>query len=83
MKKRWTALLLALAMLSALAVGALADEQKKDETAAETAQTTPDAEGTLSSRSRRMSPRSSAWTMTRCTRTCATASTVSPPPSGV
>ena len=47
MKKRWTALLLALAMLSALAVGALADEQKKDETAAETAQTTPDAEGTL------------------------------------
>ena len=49
MKKRWTALLLALAMLSALAVGALADEQKKDETAAEeTAQTTPDAAGTLS-----------------------------------
>lgn len=48
MKKRWTALLLVLAMLSALAVGALADEQKKDETAAETAQTTPDAEGTLS-----------------------------------
>ena len=47
MKKRWTALLLVLAMLSALAVGALADEQKKDETAAETAQTTPDAEGTL------------------------------------
>ena len=48
MKKRWTALLLALAMLSALAVGALADEQKKDETTAETAQTTPDAAGTLS-----------------------------------
>ena len=48
MKKRWTALLLALAMLSALAVGALADEQKKEETAAEeTAQTAPDAEGTL------------------------------------
>ena len=47
MKKRWTALLLVLAMLSALAVGALADEQKKDETAAETAQTTPDAAGTL------------------------------------
>ena len=48
MKKRWTALLLALAMLSALAVGALADEQKKDETAAEeTAKTAPDAEGTL------------------------------------
>ena len=47
MKKRWTALLLAFAMLSALAVGALADEQKKDETAAETAQTTPDAAGTL------------------------------------
>ena len=47
MKKKWTALLLALAMLSALAVGALADEQKKDETAAETAQTAPDAEGTL------------------------------------
>ena len=47
MKKKWTALLLALAMLSALAVGALADEQKKEETAAETAQTTPDAEGTL------------------------------------
>ena len=48
MKKRWTALLLALAMLSALAVGALADEQKKDETAAETAQTAPDVAGTLS-----------------------------------
>ena len=48
MKKRWMALLLALAMLSALAVGALADEQKKDETAAETAQTAPDAAGTLS-----------------------------------
>lgn len=48
MKKRWTALLLVLAMLSALAVGALADEQKKDETAAETAQTAPDAAGTLS-----------------------------------
>lgn len=47
MKKRWTVLLLALAMLSALAVGALADEQKKDETAAETVQTAPDAEGTL------------------------------------
>ena len=48
MKKRWMALLLALAMLSALAVGALADEQKKDETAAEeTAQTAPDAAGTL------------------------------------
>ena len=47
MKKRWTALLLVLAMLSALAVGALADEQKKDGTAAETAQTAPDAEGTL------------------------------------
>ena len=47
MKKRWTALLLALAMLSALAVGALADAQKKDETAAETAQTAPDAAGTL------------------------------------
>ena len=48
MKKRWTALLLALAMLSALAVGALADEQKKDETTAEEiAQTAPDAEGTL------------------------------------
>ena len=47
MKKKWTALLLALAMLSALAVGALADEQKKEETAAETAQTAPDAEGTL------------------------------------
>ena len=30
MKKRWTALLLALAMLSALAVGALADEQDKE-----------------------------------------------------
>ena len=49
MKKRWTALLLALAMLSALAVGALADEQDKEKTAAEeTAQTTPDAAGTLS-----------------------------------
>ena len=48
MKKRWTVLLLALAMLSALAVGALADEQDKEKTAAEeTAQTTPDAEGTL------------------------------------
>ena len=48
MKKRWTALLLALAMLSALAVGALADEQNKEKPAAEeTAQTTPDAAGTL------------------------------------
>ena len=48
MKKRWTALLLALAMLSALAVGALADEQDKEKPAAEeTAQTAPDAEGTL------------------------------------
>ena len=48
MKKRWTALLLALAMLSALAVGALADEQDKEKTAAEeTAQTAPDAESTL------------------------------------
>lgn len=49
MKKRWTALLFALAMLSALAVGALADEQDKEKPAAEeTAQTTPDAAGTLS-----------------------------------
>ena len=49
MKKKWTALLLALAMLSALAVGALADEQDKEKPAAEeTAQTAPDAEGTLS-----------------------------------
>ena len=49
MKKRWTALLLALAMLSALAVGALADEQDKEKTAAEeTVQTAPDAAGTLS-----------------------------------
>lgn len=48
MKKRWTALLLALAMLSALAVGALADEQKKEESAAEAVQTAPDAAGTLS-----------------------------------
>ena len=49
MKKKWTALLLALAMLSALAVGALADEQDKENPAAEeTAQTAPDAEGTLS-----------------------------------
>lgn len=48
MKKRWTALLLALAMLSALAVGALADEQDKEKPAAEeTAQTAPDAESTL------------------------------------
>ena len=48
MKKKWTALLLALAMLSALAVGALADEQDKERPAAEeTAQTAPDAEGTL------------------------------------
>ena len=48
MPNRWTALLLALAMLSALAVGALADEQDKEKTAAEeTAQTAPDAEGTL------------------------------------
>lgn len=48
MKKRWTALLLALAMLSALAVGALADEQDKEKPAAEeTAQTASDAEGTL------------------------------------
>ena len=45
MKKRWTALLLALAMLSALAVGALADEQDKEKPAAE--ETAPDAEGTL------------------------------------
>ena len=45
MKKRWTALLLALAMLSALAVGALADEQDKEKTAAE--ETAPDAAGTL------------------------------------
>ena len=48
MKKRWTALLLALAMLSALAVGALADEQKKEESAPEAVQTAPDAAGTLS-----------------------------------
>ena len=48
MKKKWTALLLALAMLSALAVGALADEQDKEKPAAEeTAQTASDAEGTL------------------------------------
>lgn len=47
MKKRWTALLLALAMLSALAVGALADEQQKEESAPETAQTAPDAADTL------------------------------------
>ena len=48
MKKKWTALLLALAMLSALAVGALADEQDKEQPAAEeTAQTAPDAAGTL------------------------------------
>ena len=48
MKKRWTALLLALVMLSALAVGALADEHDKEKPAAEeTAQTAPDAEGTL------------------------------------
>lgn len=48
MKKRWTALLLALTMLSALAVGALADEQDKEKPAAEeTAQTAPDAAGTL------------------------------------
>ena len=47
MKKRLTALLLALALLSALAVGIVADEQT-GETAAETAQTTPDAAGTLS-----------------------------------
>lgn len=48
MKKRWMALLLALAMLSALAVGALADEHDKEKPAAEeTAQTAPDAEGTL------------------------------------
>ena len=48
MKKRWTALLLALAMLSALAVGVLADEQKKEESAPEAVQTAPDAAGTLS-----------------------------------
>ena len=48
MKKRWTALLLALAMLSALAVGVLADEQSKEGPAAEeTVQIAPDAEGTL------------------------------------
>ena len=48
MKKRLTALLLALTLLSALAVGIAADEQT-EETAAETAQTTPDAAGPLSS----------------------------------
>lgn len=48
MKKRGTALLLAMAMLSALVIGALADEQDKDAAAQETAQTTPDAAGTLS-----------------------------------
>ena len=47
MKKRLTALLLALTLLSALVVGIAADEQT-EETAAETAQTTPDAAGTLS-----------------------------------
>ena len=39
MKKKWTALLLALAMLSALAVGALADEQQKEESAPDAADT--------------------------------------------
>ena len=48
MKKRGTALLLAMAMLSALVIGALADEQEKDAATQETAQTTPDAAGTLS-----------------------------------
>ena len=48
MKKRWTVLLLALAMLSALAVGALAGEQDKEKPAAlEAVQTAPDAAGTL------------------------------------
>lgn len=99
MKKRWTALLLALAMLSALAVGALADEQDKEKTAAEeTAQTTPDAAGTLSFENLGARMRTGNYTLLsleeniaaiecldydKCTRTCATASTVSPPPSGV
>lgn len=49
MKKRWTALLLAFALFSALAIGVLADEQSKEETTVEeAAQTMPDAEGTLS-----------------------------------
>ena len=48
MKKRLTALLLVLALLSALAVGTVADEQAKESAAEETAQTTPDEAGTLS-----------------------------------
>lgn len=47
MKQRLTALLLALTLLASLAVGALADEQTGS-TAAEAAQTAPDATGTLS-----------------------------------
>ena len=47
MKKRLTALLLVLALLSALAVGTVADEQAKESAAEETAQTAPDAAGTL------------------------------------
>lgn len=47
MKKRLTALLLVLALLSALVVGTVADEQAKESAAEETAQTAPDAAGTL------------------------------------
>jgi len=48
MKKRLTALLLTLALLSALAVGIVADEQTEESGGTETAQTAPDAAGTLS-----------------------------------
>ena len=48
MKKKLAALLLTLALLSALGIGALADEQTKEESAPEAAQTAPDAAGTLS-----------------------------------
>ena len=48
MKKRLTALLLTLALLSALAVGIVADEQTGESGGTETAQTAPDAAGTLS-----------------------------------
>lgn len=48
MKKRLTALALALALLASLVVGALADEHEENAVSAETAQTAPDAAGTLS-----------------------------------
>ena len=48
MKKKLTALLLTLTLLSSLGIGVLADEQEKEETAPETTQTVSDAAGALS-----------------------------------